>query len=473
MIYSPLLRDIETKFKGVKLESKLSEGTRNQLESLKGANIIILDGPTLLFLKDILDSSLQGKRVSTDRIKKKLISIGTKLNVTDPLLKASVGKRYLDKTYVIGTTFQNHKDLIKRAMTDLFVEVSGVEKTKDLDKKLFSKTEFDHGAKSAPFSAAIGTSRIFARMGEVIPDGENSENLVQDIEKSAYDFAVKEIGKRNQAWTDRVINLFGESYEKDLKALFRNVIINWRNFVDAEGNVRADLRVIVRPITKAQNKELSAIEKTLVNIIRRSVRDSLVKHKIVDIKGSPSIKQKAGKAIIDKLKPKVKVRNGKVVVRVDSTYDAVKLGLSSTTVGTATNKGPKPRSASAPSKKLQKPRIKVRGGKAVLPDIRSFIGILNKRLPTKVAQNMGSPRLNYRTGRFSNSTRVNDIQYTPKGFPSIQYTYMRYPYEVFEFPGSGSPLAQQGQRDPRTLIDKSIREIMAEFAIGRFYTRRV
>ena len=28
------------------------------------------------------------------------------------------------------------------------------------------------------------------------------------------------------------------------------------------------------------------------------------------------------------------------------------------------------------------------------------------------------------------------------------------------------------ERDPRILIDKSIREIAAQFAIGRFYTRR-
>jgi len=29
------------------------------------------------------------------------------------------------------------------------------------------------------------------------------------------------------------------------------------------------------------------------------------------------------------------------------------------------------------------------------------------------------------------------------------------------------------ERDPRRLIDKSIREIAAQFAIGRFYTRRL
>jgi hypothetical protein len=82
---------------------------------------------------------------------------------------------------------------------------------------------------------------------------------------------------------------------------------------------------------------------------------------------------------------------------------------------------------------------------------------------------MGEPALESRTGRFAASTRVTDIVRTPQGFPSIGYTYMKNPYQTFE---KGF---KQGSidRDPRTLIDSSIREIAVEFAIGRFYTRRV
>lgn len=98
-----------------------------------------------------------------------------------------------------------------------------------------------------------------------------------------------------------------------------------------------------------------------------------------------------------------------------------------------------------------------------------LIGALNQQLPQTVAKNMGSPRLNYQTGRFASSVRVADIATTAKGFPSIGYTYMKYPYQTFE------PGYRQGDvdRDPRKLIDRSIRDIAADFAIGRFYTRRV
>ena len=101
----------------------------------------------------------------------------------------------------------------------------------------------------------------------------------------------------------------------------------------------------------------------------------------------------------------------------------------------------------------------------------SLMSIINSRLPQTVVKNMGAPRLENRTGRFANSVRVTDIQATRQGYPSIGYTYQREPYGVFEST-SGTRFSDV-ERDPRQLIEGSIREIAAELAIGRFYTRRV
>ncbi len=79
--------------------------------------------------------------------------------------------------------------------------------------------------------------------------------------------------------------------------------------------------------------------------------------------------------------------------------------------------------------------------------------------------------MNYQTGRFAGSVRATDIAITAKGHPSIGYTYQRNPYEVFEA-SSGSKFSSR-ERDPRSLIDASIREIAAQQAIGRLFTRRV
>jgi len=115
------------------------------------------------------------------------------------------------------------------------------------------------------------------------------------------------------------------------------------------------------------------------------------------------------------------------------------------------------------------PQLKASRAKKSESSITALLPILNERLPDVVAKNMVAPALQNRTGRFASSVRATDIVTTAKGFPSIGYTYQKNPYQTFEKGfAQGSP-----DRDPRSLIDKSIREVAAGFAIGRFYTRRV
>jgi len=103
--------------------------------------------------------------------------------------------------------------------------------------------------------------------------------------------------------------------------------------------------------------------------------------------------------------------------------------------------------------------------------MKTLLGILNSRINDTVAANMGSPRLENQTGRFASSVRITEITKTRQGFPSIGYTYDTSPYQVFEST-SGSRFSSV-DRDPRSLIDASIREIAQQLAVGRLYTRRV
>ena len=103
-------------------------------------------------------------------------------------------------------------------------------------------------------------------------------------------------------------------------------------------------------------------------------------------------------------------------------------------------------------------------------NITAIMGMLNQKLPQQVADNMGAPRLENVTGRFAQSVRVTDIMRTPQGFPSIGYTYAKEPYQVYEST-SGTRFSDP-IRDPRPLIDVSIRELVAQFGLGRLYTRR-
>lgn len=98
-----------------------------------------------------------------------------------------------------------------------------------------------------------------------------------------------------------------------------------------------------------------------------------------------------------------------------------------------------------------------------------LVAQINARLPAAVQDNMVSPALQNRSGRFAASVRVVDVLQTPKGFPSIGYTYRRDPYETFEL-GNAQGSAE---RDPRNLIDRTIRELAVELTMGRIFTRRV
>lgn len=122
---------------------------------------------------------------------------------------------------------------------------------------------------------------------------------------------------------------------------------------------------------------------------------------------------------------------------------------------------------STSTKRNYKRRTKANRGVSSSP--LALMALLNSQLPRVVAKNMREPYLNYRTGRFAQSVRVTDIQRTPQGYPSIGYTYQKNPYQTFE---RGYKLGNL-EKDPRELIDMSMREIAASAAIGRFYTRRV
>ena len=105
-------------------------------------------------------------------------------------------------------------------------------------------------------------------------------------------------------------------------------------------------------------------------------------------------------------------------------------------------------------------------------NLQSLIPFINAKLTETVIENMVYPKLQNRTGRFASSVKVLNVFETEKGFPSIGYTYQKNPYQIFEQGAGKTPWATD-QRDPRKLIDQSIREIAKELIAGRFYTRRI
>lgn len=196
-------------------------------------------------------------------------------------------------------------------------------------------------------------------------------------------------------------------------------------------------------------------------LMERAVTDYVKGFGIKDLPGSKSIEQNALDAaaltVVDNL---TKAKSVKALSKPK--YRGRK---SSSTEKNKKFKQTKPQRS---NKKAKVATNKRSDAKAPM-NINMVLGILNQRISQQVAGNMQSPALNYRTGRFAESVKVVDIQRTPQGFYSAGYTYQKNPYQTFE-PGFAMGSVE---RDPRRLIDRSIREIAVEFAVGRFYTRRV
>lgn len=90
----------------------------------------------------------------------------------------------------------------------------------------------------------------------------------------------------------------------------------------------------------------------------------------------------------------------------------------------------------------------------------SLIPYINQRLPEIIRSHMGQAgRLHNRTGRFSESAQVISIDASS----TVTYSYQKNPYQVFE---------SQGSRNPRPLIEKSIREIAVDIMATKFNLRR-
>ena len=78
---------------------------------------------------------------------------------------------------------------------------------------------------------------------------------------------------------------------------------------------------------------------------------------------------------------------------------------------------------------------------------------------------MISPKLQFRTGRFANSVRVENISSGPRGGNTmIETTYRKDPYETFAKGGKKYTF----NRDPERIIKSTVRGIATGIIGGRF-----
>jgi len=189
---------------------------------------------------------------------------------------------------------------------------------------------------------------------------------------------------------------------------------------------------------------------------------NIADEKLVDDPTSPSAEAMYQNIIAAKLlgkaAPKYKV-NHKISKRAPSEKTKKKVRL----------EGSKRSATKAASAKF---KAQLRNAKGQFSSPMALQNLLNTKLQREITDNMGYPALENITGKFANSVRV--LKVTQKGtLPSIQYTYDQDPYSVFETGARGDKRWSNKDRDPRVLIDATIREIAQEMMITKFTTQRL
>ena len=235
----------------------------------------------------------------------------------------------------------------------------------------------------------------------------------------------------------------------------KRLVTEGHNIVTKKGKLNANYVSVIAFQTGPGNIEDSTHEKAVKAVYRKFIGG--LTEDMLDMKGSPSLKEKTTALVTDKFKGK---KNVKVKAK------SVKMSTKTKSKGKGSKTGGKV-VISAMTLRTRKAKRRATDSAAARP--LQMMVMINKELPQTIKANMNLPALENRTGRFAESVKVVDAVQTRQGFPSFGYTYQKNPYQTFE-PGfaQGSP-----ERDPRALISRSIREIAAELAIGRLYTRRL
>jgi hypothetical protein len=338
----------------------------------------------------------------------------------------------------------------KKEIIDLFIKTS-----EHNIKKLRASVDRGHGASDGLAVSGVQIAKSMGRAQSALGDDEEAKKLFQKEFKdyiSGDAFKTGDLALTSEEVTDLL-----------------RVTIEYKQVVTDKGVLSATYLPFITFQDKYINRTTHQAREVVAKKVVESFFEKIGAEGLASMEGSSTLKEKM---ISKAISPIVSVDIKSKKVTIDARIDPRKVKLK--TKGKA-SQGKKPK-RKAKFKVTQsksagvKPTGRVKKATASNFSVAAIMGNLNAKLPDRVAQNMGAPALEYRTGRFASSVRATDVVTTPKGFPSIGYTYQRDPYEVFENT-SGSRFAD-AQRDPRVIIDKSIREIAAEMAIGRLFTRR-
>ena len=384
-----------------------------------------------------------------------------------PLLNTSAGKQFnkLVKSaglewgvdvFYIPTTFKGVRDVVQD-FNEQFSE--DYERTFD-QGKFGGLINYDHGGDGVPsglMGAAIGAESVRQNA-----KGTKEAPLRRGRNK-------KEFDEKFKANLSSIVNkgLNSVADKGKLKKTLLKLQMESHQLVDGQNGLVAGMSMLVTPKLKDVNLDQASEEAQIQAAYTEAYRRTISPNDLVNMEGSSTMLQKIAQLMVDNTVVKVSKNKNTRVKRPARVANRTR----------SRGKADEPQSKGVKVRKLSGATFN-RGSKKVTAKSQSggvspfsYVAMINKKLPQTVRKNMGAPALENISGRFANSVKVENVTQTQQGYPSFGYSYQKDPYQVFEVGSSGN--WSSTRRDPRRLIDRSIREVASEFALGRFYTRRL
>jgi hypothetical protein len=441
----------------------VGEAARSLLTTSFVQQCLVLNTKVLNDLAYVYSVSSTGKgKVDASKYKRELKAF-VKGNSATPNLETSAGSQFNSlvqsakltwgKTvFYLPTTFKGVREIIEE-----FNRAFSEKTNRDFDQTKFGKgIQLDHGGEGFPsglMGAGVGTESVRQRARKHKgPEGEAAFN--------------KEFGKNIDAILRGGLNSVADKGR--IRKKLMTLQMDSHQLVNGRRGLIAGMSMLITPALTEDNSAQASGERSDQDIYIAAYQKTLSPDDVVNMDGSSTILEKVEQLMADSTFGTLGKRKNARVTRKPRVANKSK----------SKGKADEPRGKGVKVAKLgganyvRKPRERRTDKKNGGISPFSYMAMINKRLPQTVRENMGAPALENISGKFASSVRIRDVNTTPQGYPSFGYTYAKNPYQVFEV-GTGSAPWATPDRDPRKLIDKSIREVAAELAIGRFYTRRL
>jgi len=347
-----------------------------------------------------------------------------------------------DNRFIVAKNFDN----IRSFVTERLSKDPRLEKTSFGQSIIYDPIRDNKGRLTGDSKRRTRTK---VDIGHIATEGEI--NLVSPLELKISDILTLGTQKSNP-----IIVAAAQKALSDLYAIQVEASYSFKNTsAEAIETARSKLGegyVVVTLHRQRLNARFSQEELNVFNKLRATLALQLSKVPFHNMSGSNTILEDIKEGIINTIK------FGKSALKKHITHSkktAPKTLAGTVQITNSVSTVKKPPVVKAPE---QDPQLQ-------LTSLQSFI---NTHLQDVISANMGDGSrrdvLNYRTGRFAGSVKVEKLSQSREGMITAFYSYMKNPYATFS---EGGQQQFPKSRDPKLLISKSIREIAAEKVANR------